>query len=67
MGDTLTHLGNVTDVENLLERVANALHVGGVFVPTFRDYVSAPLTAECRFIPLRNAYWPAFWNTQTTS
>jgi SAM-dependent methyltransferase len=54
MGDTLTHLPDVAAVELLLAHVARALAVGGMFVCTFRDYVSSPLQAERRFIPVRS-------------
>jgi hypothetical protein len=53
MGDTLTHLPDVASVELLLANVARALAVGGMFVCTFRDYVSSPLQAERRFILVR--------------
>jgi SAM-dependent methyltransferase len=54
MGDTLTHLPDVSSVELLLADVARSLAVGGMFVCTFRDYVSSPLQAERRFIPVRS-------------
>ena len=54
MGDTLTHLPDVSSVERLFADVARSLAVGGMLVCTFRDYVSAPLQAERRFIPVRS-------------
>lgn len=54
MGDTLTHLPTRESVEVLFEEVKTALEPGGVFVATFRDYVSAPLEGTERFIPVRS-------------
>jgi SAM-dependent methyltransferase len=54
MGDTLTHLPTLASVDALLVAVAAALAQGGVFAATFRDYVSAPLAAERRFIAVRS-------------
>ncbi len=54
MGDTLTHLPDVASVELLLTNAAGRLAQGGMFVCTFRDYVSSPLQAERRFIPVRS-------------
>ena len=53
MGDTLTHLSSVAEVQALLVGVAGSLAEGGTFVATFRDYLTA-LTAERRFIPVRS-------------
>jgi 2-polyprenyl-3-methyl-5-hydroxy-6-metoxy-1,4-benzoquinol methylase len=53
MGDTLTHLPNHSNVASLLEDAASSLNPGGVFVTTFRDYVSTPLQGDARFIPVR--------------
>jgi SAM-dependent methyltransferase len=53
MGDTLTHLPTRQDVEQLFREVRAALAPGGLFVATFRDYVSAPLRGTSRFIPVR--------------
>jgi 2-polyprenyl-3-methyl-5-hydroxy-6-metoxy-1,4-benzoquinol methylase len=53
MGDTLTHLPNQSCVESLLGDVAASLSPGGVFVATFRDYISAPLQGDARFILVR--------------
>ncbi|MEP6884893.1 MAG: class I SAM-dependent methyltransferase [Gammaproteobacteria bacterium] len=54
MGDTLTHLPEQSNVETLLKEVAASLNPGGTFVATFRDYVTAPLKDEARFIPVRS-------------
>lgn len=54
MGDTLGHLPDVTAVKDLFAAVAGSLNDGGMFVTTFRDYVTTPLTAERRFIPVRS-------------
>lgn len=54
MGDTLTHLPDVAAAELLLTNAARCLAVGGMFVCTFRDYVTSPLQAERRFIPVRS-------------
>jgi SAM-dependent methyltransferase len=53
MGDTLTHLPEHTNVDFLVQEVAEALSSGGLFVLSFRDY-SEPLLDEQRFIPLRS-------------
>ncbi len=54
MGDTLTHLPDRASVEQLFTDVASSLREGGLFVATFRDYVSAPLQGDGRFIPVRS-------------
>src|SRR3984885_13938779 len=54
MGDTLTHLPNQSSVASLFEDVAASLNHGGLFVATFRDYVSAPLQGDARFILVRS-------------
>lgn len=53
MGDTLTHLPNVGQVEQLLRSVAAALQPGGTFIATFRDYRTLP-SGDNRFIPVRS-------------
>ena len=53
MGDTLTHLPSVAEVEKLLAAVAGSLAPGGVFAATFRDYATKPLEANQRFILVR--------------
>jgi SAM-dependent methyltransferase len=54
MGDTLTHLSSLEDVEELIGRIGSALAPGGLFIATFRDYVTHPLEGEARFIPVRS-------------
>jgi SAM-dependent methyltransferase len=54
MGDTLTHLPDRASVEHLFADVAASLTNRGLFVATFRDYVSAPLQGDRRFIPVRS-------------
>jgi 2-polyprenyl-3-methyl-5-hydroxy-6-metoxy-1,4-benzoquinol methylase len=54
MGDTLTHLPNVSAVESLFEDVAASLKAGGIFIATFRDYATAPLHGDARFISVRS-------------
>lgn len=53
MGDTITHLPEISAVESLIESAAAALSPGGVFVVSFRDY-SVPLVADQRFIHVRS-------------
>ena len=53
MGDTLTHLPDAASLESLFAAVAAALVPGGLFVATFRDYVSTPLQGNGRFILVR--------------
>ncbi len=53
MGDTLTHLASLPEVESLVDEVAGVLAPSGVFVATFRDY-SAPMPLGVqRVIPVR--------------
>jgi SAM-dependent methyltransferase len=54
MGDTLTHLPDAASVEALFTAAAATLVPGGLFVVTFRDYVSAPLNGDGRFILVRS-------------
>lgn len=54
MGDTLTHLPNHACVESLFTDIAASLNPGGLFLTTFRDYVSAPLQGDARFILVRS-------------
>jgi 2-polyprenyl-3-methyl-5-hydroxy-6-metoxy-1,4-benzoquinol methylase len=54
MGDTLTHLPQQSAVASLLKDVAASLNPGGLFAATFRDYVSAPLQGDARFILVRS-------------
>jgi 2-polyprenyl-3-methyl-5-hydroxy-6-metoxy-1,4-benzoquinol methylase len=53
MGDTLVHLPGKESVEVLIDMVADALHPGGHFIATLRDYSTPPLTGADRFIPIR--------------
>jgi 2-polyprenyl-3-methyl-5-hydroxy-6-metoxy-1,4-benzoquinol methylase len=53
MGDTLTHLSALTDIEHLLQDAADALVPGGHLLLTFRDYTSERTGAD-RFIPVRS-------------
>jgi SAM-dependent methyltransferase len=53
MGDTLTHLQRMNEIEQLLRDVTTSLRPGGRFVATFRDYRHLPL-GERRFIPVRS-------------
>ncbi len=53
MGDTLTHLPALPAVDSLLTAVAASLPRGGVFASTFRDYATAKLQGEQRFILVR--------------
>jgi len=53
MGDTLTHLESLDAVKTLLRDAARLLLKDGKLVLTFRDYVSAELRSEQRFIPVR--------------
>jgi hypothetical protein len=53
MGDTLTHLPDLSAAEALLATVAASLPHHGVFAATFRDYAGRTLQGEQRFIPVR--------------
>jgi SAM-dependent methyltransferase len=53
MGDTLTHLPNLSAVDSLLDSAGSSLRPGGVFAATFRDYASKTLQGDDRFIPVR--------------
>lgn len=54
MGDTLTHLQSREAVQELIADVAEALRPGGIFVTTFRDYVTAAPEGAARFIPVKS-------------
>ena len=54
MGDTLTHLSDKSSVESLFADVSESLVEDGLFIATFRDYASATLQGEARFIPVRS-------------
>jgi SAM-dependent methyltransferase len=53
MGDTLTHLQSMEEIEQLLNAAAASLRPGGRLVATFRDYEQLPV-ADKRFIPVRS-------------
>ncbi|HEY3404075.1 MAG TPA: class I SAM-dependent methyltransferase [Ohtaekwangia sp.] len=53
MGDTLTHLESVDQVEKLVQQVSDHLDVNGKFVVSFRD-LTHELTGDQRFIPVRS-------------
>lgn len=53
MGDTLPHLVDYREVEELVSNIAAALAVGGLFAATFRDY-TRELKGRDRFIPVRS-------------
>jgi len=53
MGDTLPHLASLEAVELLIQRVSSWLKPGGLFVLSYRDYISTVLSGEKRFIPVR--------------
>jgi SAM-dependent methyltransferase len=52
MGDTITHLDTLGDVDRLFQAVSRCLAPAGRFVLTFRDYTK-PLQGTARFIPVR--------------
>jgi SAM-dependent methyltransferase len=54
MGDTLTHLSSVGEVNLLIGSVFQALNPGGTFCVSFRDYCSSQLEGVSRFIPIRS-------------
>jgi SAM-dependent methyltransferase len=53
MGDTLTHLQSMAEVDLLLRRVVASLGPAGRFVATFRDYSHLP-RGDARFVPVRS-------------
>lgn len=53
MGDTLTHLPDAASVESLFGSIAAALVPGGLFVASFRDYVTTPLAGDGRCLLVR--------------
>jgi SAM-dependent methyltransferase len=53
LGDTLTHLQSMSEIEQLLRTAAGSLRPDGRFVATFRDYQQLP-QAEKRFISVRS-------------
>jgi len=54
MGDTLTHLPSVVDVERLLRDACERLAPDGMLVLTFRDYVSGVRSSTERFLLVRS-------------
>lgn len=54
MGDTITHLDSIADVEALVSSVSKSLAADGVFCVSFRDYTQTELTGTSRFIPVRS-------------
>jgi len=54
MGDTLTHLPSRQTVTSLFQEVKAVLAPGGLFVATFRDYMTSPPEGAARFIPVRS-------------
>lgn len=54
MGDTLTHLESLAVVQTLIKSASQALVEEGLLVFTFRDYLSAELQKEQRFIPVQS-------------
>lgn len=53
LGDTLTHLADADQVDELLRDAAAALAPGGRLVLSFRDYTQ-PATGDARFIHVRS-------------
>jgi 2-polyprenyl-3-methyl-5-hydroxy-6-metoxy-1,4-benzoquinol methylase len=53
MGDTLTHLPSVVDVERLVGAACERLQPGGTLALTFRDYASVARASTDRFILVR--------------
>ncbi|MFS8184658.1 class I SAM-dependent methyltransferase [Pseudovibrio denitrificans] len=53
MGDTLTHLGSVKEVEDLIADLAGGLKPGGKLVFSWRDLSNVP-TGVNRFIPVNS-------------
>lgn len=53
MGDTLPHLGSISDVSNVIRHSHNSLVNGGLLIVTFRDY-TFELRGAARFIPVRS-------------
>ena len=53
MGDTLTHLPSLDDVDRLFEHVLGSLAPKGTFALTFRDYATSTRESTDRFILVR--------------
>jgi len=54
MGDTLTHLPLRDAVTSLFVDIVDALAPGGIFVRTFRDYVTEVPEGPARFFPVKS-------------
>ena len=52
-GDTLSHLDNKEEINNLITDISTILKTGGKTVLSFRDY-STELTGDSRFIPVKS-------------
>ena len=52
-GDTLSHLDNKGEIENLITDISTTLQAGGKTLLSFRDY-STELTGDNRFIPVKS-------------
>lgn len=53
MGDTLTHLGSLMEVKQLISEIYSALSENGYLILQFRD-LTQPLEGSDRFIPVRS-------------
>jgi SAM-dependent methyltransferase len=53
MGDTITHLDTVKDIEDLIENSSKILSSKGKLILSFRDY-TRPLIGDQRFIPVKS-------------
>ena len=53
MGDTLTHLATIEEVDQLLAQTFQALTCGGLLILQYRD-LTKPLIGTDRFIPVRS-------------
>jgi len=52
-GDTISHLNNITEIENLISDISAILKPGGKILFSFRDY-SIELTGDSRFILVKS-------------
>jgi 2-polyprenyl-3-methyl-5-hydroxy-6-metoxy-1,4-benzoquinol methylase len=53
MGDTISHLPNTSQLEELISKVSSQLSAAGRFIVSFRD-LNHELLAEQRFIPVKS-------------
>lgn len=53
MGDTLTHLTSLSEVETLINKASDNLIGGGKLILSYRD-LSSPLNGSNRFLPVRS-------------